>query len=421
MSAKETNMAEYIHRAIEDTVLRMSSQFRIVLLTGPRQCGKTTVLKALAGQQRSYVTLDDLNERELAKSDPALFVETHQPPVLIDEIQYAPEILPYIKMKVDEDDARGAYWLTGSQVFSAMRDVTESLAGRVGVVRMLGLSRSELRGCRSVPFDTSHERLLARVEEVPAENVNSIFALIHRGSMPELYAYPAIAPADYYSSYLSTYIERDIRSLVQVVDEMAFLRFMTAAAARTSQPVIMEDIAREVGIDAKTVRRWLSLLVASGIVALLPAYDKDVLKRAVKMPKLHFLDTGLAAHILKWNNPQTLEAGALSGPLFESWVFSEIYKSYLNDGKEPPLSYYRDKQKHEIDVLIQQDDCVLPVEIKKTASPGRNSVVTFRQLSPLELLSDRHRVTVGEGTVLCMINHPLPESSSNWYIPAWLV
>jgi predicted AAA+ superfamily ATPase len=399
----------------------MSSQFRVVLVTGPRQCGKTTLLRRLSGEGRSYVSLDDLNERELAKNDPALFVEAHKPPVLIDEIQYAPEILSYIKMEVDQDDARGAYWLAGSQIFKTMQDVTETLAGRVGIIRMLGLSRSEIEAYDSVPFNTSHERLVTRMQQVPRLGIHDLFQLIHRGTMPELFAYPNTATSDYYSSFLTTYLERDIRTLTQVADEMAFMRFLTAIAARTAEPVVMEDIAREIGTSANTVKRWLSILVTSGLVVLLPAYHKDVLKRAVKMPKLHFLDTGLAAHILKWSSPETLEAGAMAGRFFESWVFSEIYKSFLNAGIEPPLFYYRDKQKNEIDLLIQKEDLLQPIEIKKTASPGHNSVLNFRQLAPLETLQTEHKVQIAEGSVLCMVSRPLPESAENWYIPAWLI
>jgi predicted AAA+ superfamily ATPase len=411
----------YIQRAIESTILRLSSQFRVLLLTGPRQCGKTTLLKKLAGDNRSYVTLDDLNERRLAKTDPALFVETHKPPVLIDEIQYAPEILSYIKIKVDSDDTRGAYWLTGSQVFQTMRDVTETLAGRIGIARMAGLARSEIEGYPSEPFTVSHERLLSRAKEIPPADPDQVFALIHRGSMPELHAYPDVTTDDYYSSYLTTYLERDIRSLAQVADEMTFLHFLTAVAARTAQPVNMQDIARDVGISAVTAKRWLSILTASGIVSPLSAFHRSALKRAVKMPKLHFLDTGLAAHILRWNSPQALGTGAMAGQFFESWVFSEVYKSYLNAGVAPPLYHFRDKQKNEIDLLIEKAGTLYPVEIKKTASPGHRSVASFKQLDPIQALQAGQRTEIGEGVVLCMIDHPVPESAKNWFAPAWLV
>ena len=411
----------YIKRAIEESVRSMSRQFRVVLVTGPRQCGKTTLLRKLSEEQRDYVSLDDLGERTLARRDPALFIQTYKPPVFIDEIQYAPELLSYIKMRVDEDDTRGAYWLSGSQMFQTMKDVTETLAGRVGIVRMLGLARSEIHDFGSVPFDTSPKRLRARAKQVPPVNVSELFELIHRGAMPELQVFPEIDTSNYYSSYLATYLERDVRDLTQVADELAFTQFITAVAARTAEPLNMEDIAREVGISSPTVKRWLSVLVTSGLVALLPTYHKDVLKRAVKMPKLHFLDLGFAAHLLRWSSPETLERGAMAGKFFESWVFSEIYKSYLNNGIEPPLYYYRDKQKHEVDLLIGSDGVLCPVEIKKTASPGHRTVMNFKQLAPLETLANQQRVSIGEGAVLCMTESPLPESSENWYIPAWVV
>jgi predicted AAA+ superfamily ATPase len=411
----------YIQRAIEDTVLRFSKQFRVVLVTGPRQCGKTTMLKHLAEEGREYVTLDDPNQRLAARSDPAWFVETHEPPMLIDEIQYAPEILPYIKMKVDADQAKGAYWLTGSQTFQTMKGVTESLAGRVGIVSMLGLSKNEILGLPSVPFDTEVERLRERARAIPAVEIRELFSLIHRGGMPELYADPGIETQAYHASYLKTYLERDIRDLTQVADEMTFLRFLTAAAARTAKPLKWEELARDAGISPHTARHWVSLLVTSGIVQLVPAYHNNVLKRTVKMPMLHFLDTALCAYLLKWPDSRTLENGAMAGQFFESWVFTEIVKSYLNAGLEAPIYYYRDTLKHEIDLLLHRNGTLYPVEIKKTASPGHKSIASFKQLTPVSEAVDERKTAIGTGAVLCMIDRPTPADRENWYIPAWLV
>jgi predicted AAA+ superfamily ATPase len=411
----------YFERAIEPAVRRMSKQFRVVMLTGPRQCGKTTLLSKMAADMREIVTLDDLNERRMAKTDPALFVESHKPPVLIDEIQYAPEILSYIKIKTDREEMRGAYWLTGSQIFQTMKDVTETLAGRVGILRMQALSRSESLGYESAPFDTSNTRLSKRAKFVPKEDVHEIFARIHRGGMPELLAHPGMHTDDYYASYLTTYLERDVRDLTQVADELTFLRFLTAAAARTARPLIIEEIARDAGISAPTAKRWISLLVTSGIAILIPSYHKNVLKRAVKMPLLHFLDTGLCAHILRWNSPEVLETGAMAGQFFESWVFSEIYKSHINAGSQPAFHYYRDKDRNEIDLLIERDGVLYPIEIKKTGSPGHNDVRHFSKLDALEELKEQHRVKIGAGAVICMIDHLMPDSKKNWFVPAWLI
>jgi predicted AAA+ superfamily ATPase len=411
----------YITRAIEEKIIELSNHFRVVLLTGPRQCGKTTLLKKLADSGRGYVTLDDLTERRLARTDPALFVELHKPPVLIDEIQYAPDILSYIKIKVDQNEGNGAYWLTGSQTFRAMRNITETLAGRVGVVQMQGLSRSEILGYPSEPFRPAHERLRGREKVAPPADVHEVFRLIQRGGMPALHADTALPAEDYYSSYLTTYLERDIRDLTQVADEMTFLRFLTVCAGRTARPLIMEEIARDTGVNASTVKRWISILVTSGVATLLPAYHKNVLKRAIKTPLLHFLDTGLCAHILRWTTPEVLEKGAMSGQFFESWVFSEVYKSYINRGIRPPFYYYRDKEKNEIDLLIEKDGVLHPVEIKKTASPGHNDVRNFKKLDPVYELEGQHKTEIGEGAVLCMIDHLMPDTAKNWFVPAWLV
>jgi predicted AAA+ superfamily ATPase len=416
----------YIKRALEDSVLRVSKTFKVLLLTGSRQVGKTTLLKNLAEEGRDYVTLDDPDIRYLAKNDPALFIQRYTPPVIIDEIQYAPEILPYIKMNVDRSGENGGYWLTGSQMFHTMKNVSESLAGRVGIVHLLGLSSSEIGEKSSVPFVTAPDWLKARMKVMPKLELGSIYERIFRGSMPALYADPTIDLETFYVSYINTYLQRDIRDLTQVADEMAFYNFMVCVAARTSKPVIYEELAKEVGISAPTAKKWLSILVSSRIVALLQPYHNNALKRVIKTPLLHFLDTGLCAYLLKWGNAEILERGAMSGAFFESWVFSEIYKSYLNAGKEPPIYYYRDKDQREIDLLLVQDGTLYPIEIKKAASPGREAVKHFKVLDPVsepEKFSDLsvHRMEIGNGAVICMANDLLPLDQKNWYVPAWLI
>lgn len=247
--------------------------------------------------------------------------------------------------------------------------------------------------------------------------------------MPELYANDKIDWETYYRSYVDTYLRRDIRDLAQVADEMQFYNFMTVVAAHTSKPVIYEELAGAAGISAPTAKKWLSILVSSHIVALVQPFHNNVLKRVVKMPLLHFLDTGLAAYLLKWGNPQALEKGAMSGAFFESYVFSEIYKSYLNAGKQPPLYYYRDKDQKEIDLLIYQNGILCPVEIKKAASPGKTAVKNFRVLEPLSRSDtgekfeelETLKVEIGPGSVICMANDILPVDRKNWYVPAWLI
>lgn len=422
----------YIKRASEETVERVSRMFPVLLVTGPRQVGKTTLLQKLAQEQkesdreRKYVTLDDPEVRYLAKHDPGLFLQRYSPPVLIDEIQYATELFPYIKMSVDRSKRKGDFWLTGSQVFHLMKNVSESLAGRVGIVNLLGLSDSEIYETPSQPFTTDPAHLTSRLPMAKPRGLNEIYERIFRGSMPELYGDRTIDPETYYRSYVNTYLQRDIRDLTQVADETQFYNFMTIVAAHTSKPVIYEELAGEAGISAPTAKKWLSILVSSHIIALVQPYHNNVLKRVVKMPLLHFLDTGLASYLLRWGSPETLEKGAMSGAIFESYVFSEIYKSYLNVGKEPPVFYYRDKDQKEIDLLIYENGVLSPVEIKKAASPGKAAVKNFRVLDPVgaERAFDglkTLKVEIGNGSVVCMAADLLPVDEKNWYVPVWLI
>lgn len=422
----------YIKRAAEDTILKVSKMFPVLLVTGPRQVGKTTLLQKLAevqkeaGIERKYVTLDDPDARYLAKYDPALFLQRYSPPVLIDEIQYAPELFPYIKMSVDRSKQKGDYWLTGSQVFRLMKNVSESLAGRVGIINLLGLSDAEIYQTPSEPFTTDINRLIRRLSVTKPRGLNEIYQRIFKGSMPELYADEAVDWETYYRSYTDTYLQRDIRDLAQVADEMQFYNFMTIVAAHTSKPVVYGQLASAAGISAPMAKKWLSILVSSHLIALIQPYYNNALKRVVKMPLLHFLDTGLAAYLLKWGNPQALEKGAMSGAIFESYVFSEIYKSYLNAGKEPPIFYYRDKDQKEIDLLLYQNGVLSPVEIKKAASPGKAAIKNFQVLNPASTVEafdglETLKVEIGTGSVVCMATDLLPVDEKNWCVPVWMI
>ena len=422
----------YIKRAVEDTIARISKMFPILLVTGPRQVGKTTLLLKMAEAQqndgiaRKYVTLDDPDVRYLAKHDPALFLQRYSPPVLIDEIQYAPELLPYIKMDVDRSRKKGDFWITGSQAFHLMKNVSESLAGRVGIINLLGLSDAEIYQEPSEPFQTDAEYLMKHLSVKRKRDLNEIYRRIFKGSMPELYADENVDWETYYRSYVDTYLQRDIRDLTQVADEMQFYNFMTIVAAQTSKPVVYEELANATGISAPTAKKWLSILVSSHIIALVQPFHNNALKRIVKMPLIHFLDTGLAAYLLKWGNSEALEKGAMSGAFFESYVFSEIYKSYLNAGKEPPIFYYRDKDKKEIDLLLYQNGILSPIEIKKSASPGKAAIKNFRVLEPITAEPahaglESLKVEIGTGSVICMANDLLPLDEKNWYVPVWLI
>jgi predicted AAA+ superfamily ATPase len=363
----------YVHRTLETGWKEAAADYPVLLLTGARQVGKTTLLRHLCEQGRTYVTLDDPNQRALATEDPGLFLQRFKPPVLIDEIQYAPELLPLIKMDVDEGAAPGAYWLTGSQQFHMMRGVSESLAGRVAIVNLLGLSSRE-RDRRELdvdPFLPTEDAIEERRSSGGSTTLERVFKEIWLGSFPAI-GTGKIRDRDlYYASYMQTYIQRDVRDLSQVGDESTFLKFVRAAAARTGQLLNYSDLARDADVSVNTAKQWLSILQASMQVALLEPYHSNLTKRLVKRPKLYFLDTGLFAYLTGWNSPETLEAGAMAGAALETHVFAELYKSWLHRLRRPNLYYFRDRDANEIDFLFIEDGTMHPVEVKKSAAVKR--------------------------------------------------
>ncbi|WP_425516093.1 ATP-binding protein [Anaerolentibacter hominis] len=419
----------YYERTIKNTILSISNTYPVLLVTGPRQVGKTTLLTRLADESRKIVTLDNPTVRALAKTDPALFLQRYAPPVLIDEVQYAPELFDYIKIYVDEHKRCGDFWLTGSQTFHVMKSVTESLAGRVGIAHMLGLSNSEITRHHFSPFITNPEELMERMKTTDPMTLTQIFDRIYKGSMPRLYERDDVDRDNYYESYLETYISRDIRDLTQVADELSFLKFINIVAARTATNVNYETLASETGISAPTAKQWLSILVSSGLVTLIEAYSNNALKRVIKSPRMYFLDTGLCAYLTRWNSAEALERGAMDGQFFESWVVSEIYKSYLNNGKRPPLYFYRDSNKKEIDVIIHQNNTVYPIEIKKGSYP-KDAIKNFSVLKPITQEPSEEDVfagtahlktAIGIGAVVCLASDIMPIDKKNWYVPAWLI
>lgn len=408
---------EYIRRHIEDKVIELSRSWSAILLTGPRQAGKTTMLKKLSEQEgigREYVSLDDLTLRELAKTDPKMFFQLHRPPILIDEVQYAPELFAYIKIHIDEHRNPGDFWLTGSQIFRLMRGVQESLAGRVALLHMSPLSQRELIGADCVPFTTNLDILSAQSAKIRPVTTPEIFERIFTGCMPGLVSGQYTDRSIYYSSYLSTYVERDVRELSGVIDALKFTRFITAAAARASQIVNYKSMADDADIDQSTAKSWLTLLETLGIVFLLYPYSNNVLKRTIKTPKLYFYDTGLICYLTRWSSPEVAESGAMSGALLENFTVSEMVKSYQNAGKEPFIHYYRDRDAREIDVLLEGDGALCPIEIKKTASPDRRLVRTFDVI-------DKSPLKMGTGAVLCMADRLGAFDSKNLIVPIWLV
>lgn len=322
----------YIKRHLETTIEKLNSCFKVLLLTGPRQVGKTTLLRRLAAVDRTYVTMDDISVRSLAMTEPALFLQRYKPPLLIDEIQLAPKLLPYLKMYVDEQGQNGDFWLTGSQAFELMHGVSESLAGRIGIVNLLGLSYGELIDRPAGPFVPENEFLLSRVKESPLLPMSDLFDQIWQGSMPALNSASEQDWNCYYSSYVQTFLQRDVKELAQVNDELQFYRFLCAAASYTGSMLNYAALAKEVEITPPTAKQWLKVLAAAGLVYFLEPFAHPNLKYAVKAPKLYFTDTGLAAYLLRWSSAATLEAGAMASNFFETWVVNEIYKSFINCG-----------------------------------------------------------------------------------------
>lgn len=405
----------YINRAMEATFKRMAQEFSVVLLIGPRQVGKTTMLKRLAeaeGVNREYVTLDDITEREMAKNDPKLFLQLHKPPVFIDEVQYAPELFPYIKIYVDEHQQAGDFWLTGSQIFKFMDGVQESLAGRVCLLHMSPLSQAEACGCTSEPFTVDFERLLMRSKAVAPASIQKIFERIWRGGMPAIVSGVKKEQAAVYSSYISTYIDRDVKEIADRVDSFKFLNFVTVVATLTSQMMNYKTIADAVEISVPTVKNWLNILERLGIIFYLHPYSNNLLKRMVTKPKLYFYDSGLVAYLTKWTDSETLMNGAMSGAILENFVVSEIVKSYQNAGLEPFIYYYRDKDNKEIDIVLERNGTLYPLEVKKTMMPDKRWTNVFGVL-------DKTSLKRGTGGILCLSDKFTAFDRDNLIIPVW--
>lgn len=407
----------YIYRHLEEQILRLSKSYSAILLTGPRQAGKTTMLKSIIAKQsqsREYVSLDDLPTRDMAKNDPALFLQIHKPPILIDEIQYAPELFTYIKIHIDTHHNPGDFWLTGSQIFRLMKGVSESLAGRVAVLHMSPLSQREILGAKLMPFKTDIEKLALESKVVTPIDTPEIFKRIWLGSMPGIVSGLFSDRNMYYSSYIATYIERDVRDISGAVDALKFNRFITAVAARTSQLLNYKAIADDAEIDTETAKNWLNILETLGIIFLLHPYSNNVLKRTIKTPKVYFYDTGLVCYLTKWSSPEVAENGAMSGALLENFAVSEIVKGYQNSGLEPFLYFYRDKDSKEIDLIIEGDGTLCPIEIKKTATPDKRIIKTFGVI-------DKSPLKLGTSAVLCMSNSFGAFDKDNLIVPIWLL
>ena len=398
--------------------MQLTDQYPAIMIVGPRQVGKTTMLEHLIeieGRGREKVTLDDLSDRELAKTDPKMFFQLHKPPLLIDEIQYAPELFPYIKMMIDDRHQPGDFWMTGSQLFKMMEGVQESLAGRVALLHLSPLSQSEVLGCEDdSPFQLDLDMLTHRQKTRTICDTPAIFQRIYRGGMPALVTGKYKNANIFYSSYIDTYMERDVRRLSSGIDSLKFLRFLRSTAARTGQQVNYKGIADNAEIDQATAKNWLHILEALGIVFLLHPYSNNVLKRTVSTPKLYFYDTGLVCYLTRWTSPETAMEGAMNGALLENYAVAEVIKSYQNAGLEPYLYYYRDADAKEIDLLLERDGKLFPIEVKKMATPPKKLTKVFD-------LIDKSPLQRGTGAVLCMADRLGAFDQNNLIIPIPLI
>ncbi|MDD4029495.1 MAG: ATP-binding protein [Caldisericia bacterium] len=405
----------YIKRDIENSITKLTKEYACILITGPRQVGKTTVLKHLMDSNREYVTLDDLDERRLAKNDPALFLQLHTLPIFIDEVQYAPQLFSYIKIAVDSGASAGDFWLSGSQAFTLMELAQESLAGRVAILHMPSLSQHEIHGTGNCqPFVVELDSLKTRKQINTPADMTEIYQRIWKGSMPGLVSGKYTDRDIFYSSYLQTYINRDVSDLIARVDKLQFQDFIRAATCRIGQMLNVHDIAVDVGVSDDTAKRWLAVLEKSDVIFYLRPYFNNLLKRAVKTPKLYFFDTGLVAFLTRYTSPEILSAGAINGAILENYVVAEIMKTYQNCGKDCLLWYYRDKDSNEIDMVMESNGELHPLEIKRSVNPGSELVSTFRIL-------DKGTVPRGKGAILCMRPELSAINSENFIVPVWMI
>lgn len=403
----------YIPRHLEKQVLHASTLYPVVMVCGPRQVGKSTMLHHIKEPSRRYVTLDDANARRLAEQDPVLFFETYGAPLLIDEFQRVPSLLLEMKRIVDEkaladEDNSGMYWLTGSQKLKMMRDASDSLSGRIAVFDLSGLSTAELEGRPEEMFYPDLDALRGRMKQNRPKDIHRIYERIFEGGMPGLLT-TKVERERFYMDYVNTCLERDIRELAQVGKLGEFYDFLVFMAARTAQELKYDEISNAIGISAPTAKAWVSILESSGILYILRPYYSNISKRLVKTPKAYFMDTGLAAYLCRWPSAATLERGAMDGAFLETYAVTEIVKSCCNAGKQPNLYYYRDIDKKEIDLLVAEGDKLYPIEIKKAKQPKQPDK-NFRAL-------DKFKLDVQPGIILCMSDELLPYDRGSWYCP----
>ncbi len=387
-------------------IIQINKTFRVLLVSGPRQVGKTTLLTEYIPEGMSYVTLDDKVLREQASTNPKMFLEEHPWPLLIDEAQYAPELFPYIKIIVDKEKQRGMYWLTGSQQIKLMNNVQESLAGRVGIVKLNSLTYSEIvQNENKKVFEPDN-----LTKSNTTINVNELYDRIFEGGMPELYDIPDMDKKDYFYSYVETYLSKDVKNQLEILDTTTFKNFMVSVATRNGEQLNYSNIANEIGITDKTAKTWLNILVNSGIVYLLEPFMNTKLKRITHMPKIVFMDSGLCSYLAGWDTARDLQLSEQSGHYLETYIISEIIKSYNSMGIDPKLSYYRDKEKNEIDLIFEKNNKIYPFEIKKTGNPTKAMIKNFEKLNDT-------KKQIEPGGIICCYDELIHLDEKNYIIP----
>lgn len=407
---------EYIKRNLERKFLHMSSAFKAVMVVGARQVGKSTMLKHLAeGQNRTYVTMDDSQLRNFARMEPKLFLQTYQPPILIDEIQKAPELFEEIKIICDNSDERGQFWLTGSQSKKLVKKAGDSLAGRLCILKMYSLSAREKLGIEpTADLDFSLRSLLIRQKLYPSNNIKTTFENIWRGGLPDVQNKDEEQIGEYFNSYIETYLMRDAVDDYGITDTEGFRRFLRGCAAFTGQIVNYNDLGLSADVSGATAKEWVKILQSMGIVFLLEPFASNELKRLTKTPKLYFCDTGFCAYLSAWTSRDVLMNGAASGHYYENYVIAELLRHYAYGKSKVNLNFYRDSKMKEIDLIIEEDGVLHPVEIKKGASPDKDVIKTF------SVLKDSTR-EVGTGAVICMTDRVLPFDERNIMMPSGII
>ena len=407
---------EYIKRDLERKFLHISESFKAVMVVGARQVGKSTMLRHLAeGQNRTYVSMDDTQLRSLAQAEPRLFLQTYRPPILIDEVQKAPELFEEIKIICDSSDERGQFWLTGSQSKKLVKRAGDSLAGRLCVLKMYSLSAREKLGISTdEDLDFSLPSLLSRKRLFPSNNILTTFDNIWRGGLPDVQGKDEEQLGEYFNSYIETYFMRDAVDDYAITDTEGFRKFLRACAAFSGQLVNYNDLGLSADVSGVTAKEWVKVLQSMGIVFLLEPYSSNELKRLVKTPKLYFCDTGFCAYLSSWTTRDVLMNGAASGHYYENYVIAELLRHYAYGRNKVNLSFYRDSKMKEIDLIIEEAGILHPVEIKKSASPDKSAVKSF------PVLKEGER-TVGNGAVFCMSDAVLPVTETNFIVPSNII